>query len=241
MESENKICQNCKKEFTIEAEDFNFYEKIKVPAPTWCPECRLVRRLIWRNDRYLSKIKCKLCGESTFSAFTEDSGLDLYCVNCWIGDKWNPLDYARDYDFSRPFFEQFGELIRKVPTEARFVSATTLINSDYVNLSSSLKNCYLIYNSDYDENCMYGSEIENSKDCVDNTMIDACEQSYGNVNCQKCFKIFFSTDCSESSDVWFSNDLIGCMNCFGCVGLRNKNYFIFNQHFSKEEYKEKIE
>ena len=28
--SEKRICQNCKKEFTIDPEDFNFYEKIKV-------------------------------------------------------------------------------------------------------------------------------------------------------------------------------------------------------------------
>lgn len=240
MQAETKNCQNCKKDFTIEAEDFSFYEKIKVPPSTWCPECRLVRRLVWRNDRYLSKVNCKLCSNSTFSILSEESGYDIYCVDCWISDKWNPLDYGREYDFSKSFFEQFSELIKKVPVRARFASSSSLINSDYTNYVSNLKNCYLIYNSDYDENCMYGSEIENSKDCVDNTMIDGCEQSYGNVNCQKCYKIFFSTDCIESSDIWFSYDLIGCMNCFGCVGLRNKNYHILNQPYSKEDYQEKI-
>lgn len=33
--SETKICQNCKKDFTIDPEDFKFYEKIKVPSPTF--------------------------------------------------------------------------------------------------------------------------------------------------------------------------------------------------------------
>ena len=33
----NKICQNCKQNFTIEPEDFTFYDKIKVPSPTFCP------------------------------------------------------------------------------------------------------------------------------------------------------------------------------------------------------------
>ncbi|MDI6602741.1 MAG: hypothetical protein QME57_01295 [Patescibacteria group bacterium] len=41
MNQEKCTCQNCKKEFVIEPEDFAFYEKIKVPPPTWCPECRL--------------------------------------------------------------------------------------------------------------------------------------------------------------------------------------------------------
>ncbi|KKT07962.1 MAG: hypothetical protein UV85_C0003G0087 [Candidatus Nomurabacteria bacterium GW2011_GWB1_43_19] len=33
MKQEIKTCQNCKKDFMIEPEDFNFYEKIKVPPP----------------------------------------------------------------------------------------------------------------------------------------------------------------------------------------------------------------
>jgi hypothetical protein len=240
MESKTINCQNCKKDFIIEPDDFNFYEKIKVPAPTWCPECRLIRRLVWRNDRYLSKVNCGLCSQSTFSAFTQDSGYTIYCANCFRNDDWDPMQYGQDYDFSKPFFVQFAELMKKIPVRARFISSTPLINSDYTNMVSNLKNCYLIYNSDYDENCMYGTEIENSKDCVDNTMIDNCQQSYESVNCQKCYKTFFSTDCSDSSDIWFSYDLVGCLNCFGCVGLRNKNYYIFNQPCLKDDYQEKI-
>jgi hypothetical protein len=38
MKNETKNCQNCKNDFTIESEDFKFYEKIKVPPPTWCPD-----------------------------------------------------------------------------------------------------------------------------------------------------------------------------------------------------------
>ncbi len=57
MKSETKTCQNCKKDFIIEPEDFNFYEKIKVPPPTWCPECRMVRRMVFRDYRVLHKRK----------------------------------------------------------------------------------------------------------------------------------------------------------------------------------------
>jgi len=240
MHSETKNCQNCKKDFIIEPDDFNFYEKIKVPPPTFCPNCRLIRRLIWRNDRYLSKVNCDLCGNSTLSTFRKDNGYIIYCSNCYRSDDWDPLYYEMNYDFSISFFIQFAELMKRVPIRAISVNYTTLVNSDYTNLVSNLKNCYLIYNSDYSENCIYGSEIENCKDCIDNTMIDGCDQSYGNINCKKCYKIFFSTDCIESSDIWFSYDLIGCMNCFGCTGLRNKNYHIFNKPYLKEDYQEKI-
>jgi hypothetical protein len=52
---EKKECQNCNQSFLIEPDDFSFYEKIKVPAPTWCPECRMIRRMTWRNERSLFK------------------------------------------------------------------------------------------------------------------------------------------------------------------------------------------
>jgi len=42
---ETHKCQNCKKEFEITNDDFGFYKKIGVPAPTFCPECRLKRRM----------------------------------------------------------------------------------------------------------------------------------------------------------------------------------------------------
>ena len=41
MNSETRNCQNCKKDFLIEGDDFSFYKKLGVPSPTWCPDCRL--------------------------------------------------------------------------------------------------------------------------------------------------------------------------------------------------------
>jgi hypothetical protein len=36
-------------------------------------------------------------------------------------------------------------------------------------------------------------------------------------------------------------DCRGCTNCIGCVGLRQKSHYIFNQPVSKEEYKQFLE
>ena len=60
---EIKNCQNCKSDFAIESEDFSFYEKIQVPPPTFCPECRLIRRLAFRESRPLWKDNCDMCGK----------------------------------------------------------------------------------------------------------------------------------------------------------------------------------
>ncbi|PIR68730.1 hypothetical protein COU48_02340, partial [Candidatus Nomurabacteria bacterium CG10_big_fil_rev_8_21_14_0_10_03_31_7] len=69
MQSETKNCQNCKKNFTIEKEDFNFYEKMKVPPPTFCPECRSQRRMTSRNERVLYKAVCDLCKKNIISMY----------------------------------------------------------------------------------------------------------------------------------------------------------------------------
>jgi len=34
--------------------------------------------------------------------------------------------------------------------------------------------------------------------------------------------------------------MVGCNDCFGCVGLRRKEYHIFNEKFTKKEYESKL-
>ena len=100
MKAETRICQNCKKDFTIEPDDFLFYEKIKVPPPTFCPKCRRQRRMTWRNDWHLFKKKDAHTGEEIFSFLPEESPVKIYDRGYWISDAWDPIDYGQDYDFS---------------------------------------------------------------------------------------------------------------------------------------------
>jgi len=82
-----KVCQNCKKNFEIDDEDFNFYEKIKVPPPTFCPRCRLARKLVWRNERSLYKRTCDFCKENIISMYKPNTLFPVYCHDCWWSDK----------------------------------------------------------------------------------------------------------------------------------------------------------
>src|SRR3989338_5442252 len=115
MNQESHTCQNCKNDFTIESEDFSFYEKIKVPPPTWCPECRFQRRILWRNERKLFRNKSGKTGKSILSLAHPDSGMNIYDQEEWWEDDWDATTYGRDYDPTRPFLEQFGELLHEVP------------------------------------------------------------------------------------------------------------------------------
>lgn len=114
MNSEVRQCQNCKQNFTIESEDFDFYAKIKVPAPTFCPECRFQRRIAFRNERKLMRVKSAKSGKDIFSLYPQEAGA-IYSEEEWWSDDWDPMVYGRDYDFSKPFFSQLLELSRIVP------------------------------------------------------------------------------------------------------------------------------
>src|SRR3989339_161021 len=239
-DSEKRVCQNCKQDFTIEPEDFLFYEKMKIPPPTFCPECRFQRRMMFRNERVLYKRKCDLCSKDMVTIFSPDSKLVVYCPACWWSDKWDDGQYFLEYDSSRTFFEQMIELQRKTPHMALVIDYATLINSDYVNHVGSLKNCYLIFNADFCENVLYSTIAVRVKDSMDCHMVGESELMYQTID-SVGYKLFFCESCSNCSDSYFLKSCSGCDNCFGCINLRNKKYHIFNKPYTKEEYLRKIE
>jgi hypothetical protein len=237
--SENKICQNCHKDFVIEPDDFSFYKKIKVPPPTFCPECRMIRRMAFRDYRIFYKRKSDKTGETIFSVFSQQSPFKVWERDIWWSDECDNLNHEIDVDFKKSFFSQLKELFLNVPLPSQ--TAWSLINSEYCAGSNSLKNCYLVFTATHSEDSMYCSEINNTKNSVDVTRIESSELCYQSFALTKCYGTVFSSSCENCMDVWFSRDLVGCNYCFGCTNLRNKQYYIFNEKYTKEEYKKLID
>ncbi len=231
-------CQKCKIDFTITSDDQNFYKKINVPPPTFCPDCRLQRRLSWRNDWHLFRKKEARNGQEIFSIFPEESPIKIYDKEYWNSDEWDPTSYGKDFDFTRPFFEQFKELLYAVPLPAH--SLLNIVNSPYCSNANDIKNCYLVRGASFTEDSSYLIWDQASKQCFDSHMTNTCELGYGNVNTVKCYQTFFSVDCESSSHLILCKDCVGSNNCFGSIGLRNKSYYIFNEPYTKEQYENKI-
>ena len=238
MNPETKKCQNCKNEFTIEPEDFAFYEKMKVPSPTFCWLCRAQRRLSFRNDHNLYKRKSDSTGQEIFSMYPPESPVKVYERDVWLSDQWDPLQYGREVDFSRPFLEQVGGLINEVPH--RNLNVVNGIKSDYCNNFTDPKNCYLVFNGNKSEDTLYSHGLSQVRDCVDVSHVSKCENCYEGFWLTSCTGTYFSSQCENCLNVVFSKNCVGCNYCFGCVGLRNKSYHIFNQSYSKEDYEKKI-
>lgn len=234
---EIKICKKCEKEFTVEPIHFEFYEKIKVPPPTFCPDCRQQRRYAWRNERVLYRRNCDLCGKSTVTIYSTNKPYKVYCSSCWWGDGWDPGEYGRDFDFSRPFFEQWHELHLAVPRMPLLVKNS--VNSEYTNHANGNKNCYLVFGTFNCENVLYSNRVLPGKDCMD------CHNLAGKGTCELCYELTFSEKCyqcqygyllKDCTDCLYCIDCRGCSNCLFSYNLRNKQYYIENKQYTKEDY-----
>lgn len=241
MQSETKNCQNCKKDFVIEPEDFNFYEKIKVPPPTFCPECRTVRRLCWRNEMSLFKRKCDAPGhnEMLISFLSPEEKLTVYDANAWWSDSWDPLSYGEEYDFSKPFFEQWKNLRNSIPLQA--LSNINGTNSDYCNVAEGSKDSYMCSATWRVERTLYSNRVSFTKDSSDLYIVHRSELCYEDILCADSYHLLYSFNCKSCVDSYFLYDCVGCTNCFGCTNLRNQSYCMWNEQLSKEEYNKRLE
>ena len=122
--------------------------------------------------------------------FAPEKPFTVYAQEYWKSDEWDPLSYSRDYDFSRPFFEQFFELMKEVPFPN--LIQKNVVNSEYTNYTLNQKNTYFVGGSDTAEDCayMFGSNIR-VKDCFDTYRVGDLESCYEVTDCEKSSNLFF--------------------------------------------------
>ncbi len=237
---ETKQCQNCKNDFIIEPDDFSFYEKIKVPPPTFCPECRQQRRMSWRNERTLYKRICDLCENSMISIYSHNVTFPVYCTKCWYSDKWDATDYAFKYNFSEPFFKQWIKLSNIVPRIG--IWHRNVINSDYSNMCGECKNVYLSVSVVLgSEDIFYSRGADKSFNIYDSYNIKESDSCYESIEGEKNYNsqyLMLSRNCIDS---YFLIDCVNCSNCALCSNQRNKEFYIRNKQYNKEDYYRELE
>ena len=108
-----------------------------------------------------------------------------------------------------------------------------------MNNSEDNKNCYLLFAAQQNEDSMYGRLVYRSKFAIDNDFVQDSEFLYECVDCRKCYQCLYADNCESSIDLLFCFNLRDCQNCIFSTNLRHKNYYIFNQPVSKEEFEMK--
>jgi len=178
-----------------------------------------------------------LSGRQIISVFSQDSPYKVYDQEEWWSDKWNGLDFGRDFDFSRTFADQFKELYEDVPHMSLY--NTNVENSYYTNYALNMKNVYLVFGAGNAEDCMYGKFIVNCNDSIDCLSVYDCEFCYEGIASEKCYSCRYFVNCRNCNDCTMVEDCSGSKDLIACFGLRNKQYCIMNKQYTRDEY-EKI-
>ena len=241
------VCKNCGTSFEVEPEHLQFLERIAprfagrsepIPPPTFCPDCRLQRKMAHRSWWFVNARTCSKTGKRIFSNHSEECAFPVYSNDIWYSDEWDAADFAVEVSFDRPIFPQLRSLSDPVPRPAR--TGMNFENSDYSNNSIGVKNCYLTFGAVNAESSLYIDGATNIKDCVDGTMIRFSELCYDCTCCENCYNIQSSSHCHGCHDSFFLFNCRSCHHCFGCANLRHREYCIFNQQYSKEDYERAI-
>lgn len=243
-----KQCLGCSGKFSITAAEQDFIAGVApnyggtactIPLPELCSRCREQQRICFRNELKLYRRRCSMSGKSLVSIFSEDKPYPVLAPEIWWSDRFDPLAYGREIDFTRPFFQQFADLLYAVPKPAIFNASSE--NSTYTNYSAGNKNCYLLVGSSGCEDSLYCSRAFESRDVIDSFDLYKCELCYECLCSSGLYSCALCRECHNSSDLFHCSNCQGCSHCFGCVNLVNKQYQIYNRPCSKDRYAAEIE
>ncbi|HQH27069.1 MAG TPA: hypothetical protein PLP17_06705, partial [Oligoflexia bacterium] len=207
-----------------------------LPLPRVHPFEHLRQLLALGNLNYLYRSQSGCSGKPQLSRYNPDYGYKICTLDEFWSERIDNTEFGAGYDFTRPFFEQFDELLRRVYMQP--LNLTNAEGSDYVNGANNVRNCYLCFSVAESQDCFYcirqyfGNDnagcvgSNRSQFCYDCVDIDGCCECHHGQDLRSCGGCFGCFDCA------------GCKNCVGCVGLRSTEFCIFNEQKTKKEYEQ---
>jgi len=178
-----------------------------------------------------------LSGKEIICLYSPDKPFKVYSHDEWWSDQWDATTYARDFDFSKQFFNQFRELQEKVPRIPIF--NTQCVNSLYANQAYQGKNLYLCFSVVPSEDCSYCTNVGWVKNGIDLLFTHKSELVYQCIDTDRCSGSAFLFNCEDCVASMFLYDCRNCQNCIGGIGLRNKTYVFWGEQLTKEHFETK--
>jgi hypothetical protein len=77
-------CKTCGKNYKIVAQELEFYKKMNLSIPEFCPDCRHLKRLGLRNPRKLFERKCSKCSATILTTFAPERPEIVCCDKCYL-------------------------------------------------------------------------------------------------------------------------------------------------------------
>jgi hypothetical protein len=130
--------------------------------------------------------------------------------------------------------KEYMELIKH--SIARYANIFTSRNAtgDFISNSRDVRDSFDVHDG---ENITHSNRIIHAKDCHDAYGILNGELQYETLaGSVQSYNIRFSIICLTCKNMQYSVFCRNCSDCFGCVGLKDRQHCILNKQYSKEEY-----
>ena len=214
-----------------------------------------------KNENSFELIDCARCYGSEHLTLCEECIDSKYCYDCrncqnCIGcfglrnakfnifnKQYTREEYEKEIEnlssesHRKEVEDKFSKLLLSFPR--KFSNSKQAVNSsgDYLNHVKNCQDCFDVEGPAEDSRFVtYG--VTGIKNVYDSFA--------GGVHFENCYEvintglhvsnIFFSGTTWESYDITYSYFMKNCKDCFGCIGLKNKQYCILNKQYTKEEY-----
>ncbi len=132
--------------------------------------------------------------------------------------------------------QKFAAFKKQFPIKYLLGSQNENSTGDELNSTQNCQDCYFVNTSQDIEN---GVQLNKAKDCIDFTGFgNGAELIYRCMSCgQNAYNLKFCLHTwNNVRDLEYCIYTSSSSDCFGCVGLKKKQYCILNKQYSKEEY-----
>lgn len=182
---------------------------------------------------------CQNCQNCLFSYGLRNMS---YCI---FNEQFSKEEYSRrakSFDFGsyaaiQQYTQEFAQAIQKFPRRAAQLKQVEDVLGDNIQ---NAKNCSSVFDGSNLEDMHYCQFVQDCKNCVDiNYGCDQTEWAYDvcttGIN---AYNILFCIDAwpTVSNLLYCDSCSNGTKDCFGCIGLRRKQYCILNRQYAKAEY-----
>jgi len=192
------------------------------------------------------------CIDSSFLYDCRNCSSCFGCVNlrnkqyCFFNEQFSKEDYLEkiksinlgNNDILKEYKDRFKEFLKNAVRKNLWLDKKN-INSFGDGIEKA-KNCFMVFRgSGFNsiENLRYCQDVLDCKDCMDMYIVGPnLELCYELVEAYEGSNIKFSYFIKNGSNLDYCLACHNSQNCFGCIGLRNKKFHIFNKPYSEEKY-----
>ena len=226
--------------------------KLKDCMDVWWSNTVELSAYIFCSEKLFNCFYCTRCANSNDLKFCRDC---IHCSDCFgctnlshqqyciYNKQYSKEDYEKHIkSFNLGKYSEIQNVLNEVE-EFHLTQPYKAITSEFVeNCTGDVmyysRDCHDTFTINNCEGCSYLFEAGRSKQCQDISFVYDCEQGgvYQAIDSIFCFNSAFLVNCSNCSDSYYLVECYHAKNCFGCMGLRNKEYCIFNTQYTKEEY-----